>query len=306
MPLRRGLVLAVVVLCAACSAGTGGRLSVSAGRATPAPPPDADHDGVEDARDACPGLPGMHSAAIALDGCPPQGYYDDGLTSLDHDGDSVLDGVDACPDEPGVGAAAPEANGCPAPPAPEPTAAPAVPDACRTASSIEDARKSACPEAWLEGDRIRVLGSIQFASGRAALLGQSTPTLSAVRDVLATHPEIARLRIEGYTDDRGAPGMNRELSQKRATAVLEWLAGHEISRERLAAEGFGFEDPIAPNDTPEGRARNRRVEFRVTESRPPAELASSAPPNGANDAPSPPASGAPIPDAHPPASNPGF
>ena len=73
----------------------------------------------------------------------------------------------------------------------------------------------------------------------------------------------ARLEISGHTDNQGDPDDNRELSEARALAVVEWLVDAGIAPERLTAAGFGDTRPIAPNETADGRAQNRRIEFRL-------------------------------------------
>jgi OOP family OmpA-OmpF porin len=70
-----------------------------------------------------------------------------------------------------------------------------------------------------------------------------------------------RLRVKGYTDSVGTDEYNRDLSRRRAQAVTEYLAQKGIERDRLNAEGFGEENPVATNSTSDGRARNRRVEL---------------------------------------------
>jgi OmpA-OmpF porin, OOP family len=79
--------------------------------------------------------------------------------------------------------------------------------------------------------------------------------------MLDGHPDL-RLRIEGHTDDTGNPDSNRTLSERRADAVKAFLvAEHGIDEDRLETAGLGPDQPVAPNDTPEGRQQNRRVEL---------------------------------------------
>ena len=92
----------------------------------------------------------------------------------------------------------------------------------------------------------------------------SFPICDAVVAVLEKNPTI-KIRIEGHTDSRGKAGYNRKLSDKRAKAVLKYLTDKGIDTNRLTSEGFGPDTPIAPNETNEGRAKNRRVEFHITE-----------------------------------------
>jgi outer membrane protein OmpA-like peptidoglycan-associated protein len=87
-----------------------------------------------------------------------------------------------------------------------------------------------------------------------------------VASVLARNPTLGPILIEGHTDNVGARALNLDLSKRRAKAVLEYLVGKGIDRKRLRSQGFGFDRPIAPNTTPLGRAKNRRVEFRLVKS----------------------------------------
>jgi len=101
---------------------------------------------------------------------------------------------------------------------------------------------------------------IEFEPSSAVLTAASLPLLEEVRAVLAGAPGLS-IRVEGHTDDRGDPAANRALSQARAEAVADWLAAHGVERARLAAQGFGPDRPLTPNDTAAGRARNRRVDL---------------------------------------------
>jgi outer membrane protein OmpA-like peptidoglycan-associated protein len=71
------------------------------------------------------------------------------------------------------------------------------------------------------------------------------------------------MSIEGHTDNRGAADLNKKLSQDRSNSVMNWLTQHGIESARLEAHGYGLEKPIEPNDTDQGRAANRRVEFKI-------------------------------------------
>src|SRR5205814_1099584 len=120
----------------------------------------------------------------------------------------------------------------------------------------------------LREDRIEILEKVQFALGSAAIRRQSFATLNQVAKVLQTHPDLARVQVEGHTDSTGNPKRNTVLSQARAEAVVAYLTGHGVERSRLAAVGFGPSRPLASNATRSGREANRRVELRVVERRP--------------------------------------
>jgi len=102
---------------------------------------------------------------------------------------------------------------------------------------------------------------ILFSTGSATIEGESTPTLKEIGDMLTAHPEL-KLTIEGHTDNVGAAATNQTLSEQRAAAVKQYLvSNYGISADRLTTKGFGSSKPATPNDTPEGRQNNRRVEL---------------------------------------------
>lgn len=111
-------------------------------------------------------------------------------------------------------------------------------------------------------NKILLEKKIEFETGKNILLPQSIPVLEAVRSALTQAPQLA-IRIEGHTDSDGKPEANRALSHARAEAVVAWLAGHGIAKDHMTAFGFGADKPIAPNNTAEGRSKNRRVEITV-------------------------------------------
>ncbi len=109
---------------------------------------------------------------------------------------------------------------------------------------------------------IEIKKKILFELGKSRLLPASFPILDEVAKILIDNPDL-KVRIEGHTDSTGSRAYNLRLSQKRAEAVREYLIKKGISPDRLVAVGYGPDRPIAPNNTPEGRARNRRVEFHI-------------------------------------------
>jgi len=111
--------------------------------------------------------------------------------------------------------------------------------------------------------RIEVDEQIHFAHESARIRQDSYSVVEEVARIIKDHPEIQRIRIEGHTDRTGNRRFNRRLSQRRAEAVRERLIEYGVSPERLEAQGFGQEQPIADNSSPEGRSQNRRVEFIV-------------------------------------------
>jgi len=168
----------------------------------------------------------------------------------DRDGDGVADDLDACPDEKGLTEGEAGRRGCPPPPAPPPAPPPPEPPAA--------------PLVKLTAEKIEILQSVQFETDRDVIRPESVPVLQAVAAVFSGHPELKRVRIEGHTDSQGGVQHNTTLSDKRARSVKRWLVEQGgIDAGRLEPVGYGPTRPIDTNDTKEGRARNRRVEFRI-------------------------------------------
>jgi outer membrane protein OmpA-like peptidoglycan-associated protein len=105
-----------------------------------------------------------------------------------------------------------------------------------------------------------VLEGVNFATGKADILPESESVLEKVYNGLADHPEV-EVEIQGHTDNTGNRASNMTLSQSRAESVRSWMMAKGIAPGRMTAKGFGPDKPIAPNTTPEGRAKNRRIEF---------------------------------------------
>ena len=108
-----------------------------------------------------------------------------------------------------------------------------------------------------------VLENIYFETGKAVLRPESTDALDQVFRFLENNPSV-RLEISGHTDNTGSLRINQRLSRERARAVVDWLVARGIQADRLVYEGYADTQPVAPNDTAEGREMNRRVEFKVT------------------------------------------
>ena len=101
---------------------------------------------------------------------------------------------------------------------------------------------------------------ITFLSGRADISPESVLALREVAAMMEDHPEW-RIRVTGHTDNQGSKEANTTLSLRRATAVVNWLVGRGVKRPRLEAIGAGDANPVASNDSEEGRAKNRRIEL---------------------------------------------
>ena len=106
-----------------------------------------------------------------------------------------------------------------------------------------------------------ILEGINFASGSYAISAGSDDILEKAYATMHDHPEIF-VEISGHTDSRGGYNMNMTLSKNRAEAVKEWLVSRGIDGSRIETVGYGPDNPIASNDTEEGRYKNRRIEFK--------------------------------------------
>ncbi|MFP2930291.1 OmpA family protein [Pyxidicoccus sp. 3LG] len=211
--------------------------------------PDTDKDGLADSKDACP------REAEDVDGFED----DNGCPDADNDKDGVADARDACMNEAGPR----ENRGCP--------------DKDRDNDGLVD-RLDNCPDepgteknhgckakqlANIGEGQIRILESVYFENNKDVIIIRSHKLLDSVANILNTHPEIEKVRVEGHTDSTGDAAYNLDLSQRRSEAVVTYLVGKGVARERLEPKGYGITQPIADNATKEGRAKNRRVEFKI-------------------------------------------
>jgi len=211
-------------------------------------PIDSDGDGVPDYLDKCPGTP--KGTKVDAKGCP-----------LDSDGDGVPDTRDLCPDTP-KGMAV-DANGCPD------TDGDGVPDnldKCPGTTRGVPVDDTGCPLAGIEvaGNEWFVRGKILFAVNKATLNPEAQELLIKVANFLNKNQQY-HVEIQGNTDSTGPMAWNMELSKMRADSVRDFLVANGVSAGRLTTKGFGPNEPIAPNNTAEGRAKNRRVDFAPTE-----------------------------------------
>ncbi|TMQ55641.1 MAG: OmpA family protein [Candidatus Eisenbacteria bacterium] len=246
-------------------------------------PEDADGDGVLDGLDKCPNTP--KGCTVDKKGCPS-----------DQDGDGVCDGVDKCPDTP-KGCTV-DAFGCPADPDSDGVCdgvdkCPNTPKGCtvdaKGCPSDADADGvcdgvDVCPNTprgykvdahgcpievneketeLLDTGMIR-LENIQFETKKAVLKPVSITAVEEAARVLQQYPQL-KVEIGGHCDNRGSKAMNDTLSDSRARAVLEYVKANfpAIPSSQYSSKGYGFSRPIASNANDAGRARNRRVEFKV-------------------------------------------
>ena len=196
--------------------------------------PDADGDGIKDSDDACPNVAGV----AALNGCP------------DADGDGITDADDACPNAAGSKAM----NGCPDA---DGDSVADKDDKCPAVAG--PASNNGCPEYPLS-----MLGDydINFDLEKYNIDSADVQRLSTVIKVLLANSN-ANISIEGHADNTGEESFNNPLSNNRATSIKDYLVNVGVDANRLSTKAFGESMPKASNDTEEGRAINRRVEFKV-------------------------------------------
>jgi OmpA-OmpF porin, OOP family len=108
------------------------------------------------------------------------------------------------------------------------------------------------------------MDGIQFDTNKATIRSESDAQISHIAEVLKAYPKV-KIKIGGYTDNTGNANANKKLSNNRANAVKKAIVSKGITAERMDAEGYGSDHPVATNDTPEGQQQNRRIDVRVTE-----------------------------------------
>jgi len=134
----------------------------------------------------------------------------------------------------------------------------------KQAREIETALPGAQVERVGEGIRL-VLGenAVRFDTSKSTLTAAAKANLDKLVPVFNQYPDTD-IQIYGYTDSTGSADYNLNLSNQRAASVKAYLSGKGLSASRFVTTGLGIADPIATNDTPEGRSQNRRVEFAIT------------------------------------------
>lgn len=216
-------------------------------------PVDSDGDGVWDTYDKCLGTP--KGATVDKKGCP-----------RDSDGDGVYDGIDQCPDTP-KGAEV-DKKGCPLD-----SDGDGVYDGldkCPGTNARTKVDSHGCPvevsEAAYEFFNTGLFSTsdIVFDINKADLKPESKGLLDRIGDVLSEWPE-AEIEIGGHTDSSGSESLNQKLSEERAKSVREYLLKNfpKLNPAYLKSAGYGEKDPIASNDTEEGKKENRRVTFKI-------------------------------------------
>jgi outer membrane protein OmpA-like peptidoglycan-associated protein len=221
----------------------------------PEQPKDTDGDGIMDPDDKCPTEPEDKDSFQDEDGCPDP----------DNDADGLPDTGDKCPNEPEDKDSFQDEDGCPDPDNDGDGILDAS-DKCvnepETKNSYQD--EDGCPDT-IPAQVQKYTGIIQginFKFNSAEITRKSYPVLDRAAKVLTDYPDV-RIEIQGHTDNKGKPEYNKDLSQRRAESVKNYFISKGIDQSRLTATGYGQEVPIADNKTNRGRAKNRRVEFKL-------------------------------------------
>ena len=203
-------------------------------------PADKDGDGVLDDEDPCPLYAEDVDGFEDEDGCPDE----------DDDGDGIADADDACPREAEVFNQFADDDGCP-----------------DEVSVILETESSG--ELTVEVDEVRgridVSENIYFDTAAATLRPESFTVLNKVASVLIVRDDIVGIEIQGHTDERGDPQVNRQLSEERADAVRQYLVNLGVDSARLIAIGHGPDRPLDPGHDEAAWEQNRRVEFHIVE-----------------------------------------
>jgi outer membrane protein OmpA-like peptidoglycan-associated protein len=121
---------------------------------------------------------------------------------------------------------------------------------------------SGCVEIKIEKGVKLTLEGILFKTGKAEIDSSSAPTLAHAAEAIKKAP-TAKIEIAGFSDNVGNAKKNQALSGKRAEAVKKYLVSLGVSTKQVSSKGYGAAQPIGDNKTEEGRAKNRRIEFRV-------------------------------------------
>ncbi|CAG7856237.1 hypothetical protein MCAMS1_00647 [biofilm metagenome] len=108
------------------------------------------------------------------------------------------------------------------------------------------------------------MDGIQFDTSKASIRAESAAQIEQIAEVLKAYPKV-KIKIGGYTDNTGKATSNKKLSENRANAVKKAIVTKDIKADRIDAEGYGSDHPVASNDTSEGRQQNRRIDVMVTE-----------------------------------------
>ena len=211
---------------------------------------DSDLDGVPDYMDKCPNTPEAAFNYLDENGCP-----------LDMDEDGVPDYMDKCPRT--VYAARQHVDTCGCDKDSDLDGVPDYLDECPYVAGVKE--NKGCPQVKRAITTLlkKAMTGIQFETGKAVIVKKSYGILDEIAKVFIENPAYI-IEVQGHTDNVGKADVNMSLSEKRAQAVREYLVKAGVDGTRMTAHGYGSTVPIADNSTKAGRAKNRRVEFKIT------------------------------------------
>jgi OmpA-OmpF porin, OOP family len=219
--------------------------------------PDTDEDGLADSLDQCELNPEDKDGYLDSDGCPEP----------DNDLDGLLDTADKCPSDPEDLDGYEDDDGCPDPDN-DKDEVPDLTDQCPNEIGSATQEPLGCPGnrlAVVTDCEVKITQQIHFETNKDKIRPESYPVLDAVADVLGKNPKIT-LEVQGHTDNKGAAAYNKDLSNRRAQSVMQYLVAHGVSNTRLTASGYGMERPLVDNGSVSNRTLNRRVQFVRSES----------------------------------------
>lgn len=203
-------------------------------------PQDSDRDGVADAVDLCPNT--AAGTVVNASGCAGDG-----------DGDGVADNADACPNTPAGALVDP--RGCSIDDDSDGVVNSA--DRCPNTAAGVQVDYNGC-----EIKDVMNLEGVNFRLNSAELLPTALSILDQAATVLSNYPAMT-VEVAGHTDSTGEASYNKDLSQRRAASVRQYLIGRGIDGSRMTPRGYGETQPVASNSTRAGRVQNRRTEFRI-------------------------------------------
>ena len=228
--------------------------------------PDSDGDGIQDSEDACPNVAGLpeFNGCPDTDGdgipdkddaCPKEAGPASTNGCPDRDGDGVADKDDDCPDVAGPA----ENKGCPWPD----SDGDGVLDKDDKCPNVQGpAENYGCPivTAEVQKEITDLARAIYFETGKMSFTDETAIRMEKVSAILNQYKTL-QFDVEGHTDSTGSDKINDRLSQERADAVRNYLIEHGFPADKIAAKGFGSNNPIGDNKTRKGRQENRRVEI---------------------------------------------
>jgi outer membrane protein OmpA-like peptidoglycan-associated protein len=248
---------------------------------------DNDNDGIADTDDKCPDVAETVNSFEDTDGCP------DEVPILDADKDGIVDAQDKCPNDAEDKDGFEDEDGCPELDNDKDgilDAQDKCPLEAETVNGFED--EDGCPDKKpelvkinVETKKIEILEKVFFNTASSKINPNSYELLKKVATIINENKDIKKIVVEGHTDDLGNATTNKNLSQRRAQSVVEFLVKEKVSKKRLSAKGYGEEKPIVPvvglikklkdkkikkeekeeieTKLDKNRSMNRRVEFTI-------------------------------------------